>query len=139
MENTFETKTLHASGAETATGTGSSVSGFGFFDVFEFQLDVTAAATQSSDTFDAYVQTTLDGTNWIDVVHFTQVLGNGGAKRFVAKISSELAESMFSTATALSAGSIRHIVGDQFRAYWAITDASTADASFTFSLTAHCR
>lgn len=123
---------LHASGAETATGTGTAISGLGNAKVLQFELDVTAAATAAGDTIDVYVQTMIDGTNWVDIVHFTQVLGNGGAKRFYAKISSNLAESLFNNATALAAGSVRNIFGDQYRAAWTV--ASATAPSFTFSL-----
>src|SRR3954462_5183744 len=54
---------------------------------FVFVLDVSAAATDVGDTLDIKVQTTLDGTNFFDAVYFTQILGNGGAKRYVGKIT----------------------------------------------------
>lgn len=54
------------------------------FDGIMFQLDVTAASTLITDTLNVYIQHSIDGINWDDAVSFTQVLGNGGAKRFVA-------------------------------------------------------
>ena len=39
-------------------------------------LDVTAAATAAGDKLDVKVQTLIDGTNWVDVAYFAQVLGN---------------------------------------------------------------
>lgn len=129
-------KTILASSARTATSTGeTAVSGLGEFTQAEFQLDVTAAATEAGDTLDVYVQTTIDGTNWIDVVHFTQVLGNGGAKRYVAKINGTEPQAMFENGTALAAGAVRNILGDQYRVRYAIVDVVTADnQSFTFSV-----
>ena len=53
----------------------------------EFILDVTAAATAAGDTLDVYVDFSPDGVLWINAIHFTQVLGNGGAKREIAKIN----------------------------------------------------
>lgn len=97
-------------------------------------LDVTAAATASGDTLDVFVQTRPDGGNWMDVVAFTQVLGDGGAKRFVAKVASEQALSAFEAAATLSAGSVRHLLGRDWRVRWAISEADAA--SFTFSVTA---
>lgn len=126
---------LLSAGAQTETGTGSAVVAEGF-EVMEFQLNVTAAATAAGDTLDVYVQTTIDGTNWIDIVHFTQVLGDGGAKRYLSKVSASLALTEFEVGTALGAAAVRHLVGDQYRVRWAITDATTDDASFTFSVTA---
>lgn len=46
-------------------------------------LDVTAAATTSGHTLDVYIDTSPDGgTTWVNIGHFTQVLGDGGAKKF---------------------------------------------------------
>ncbi len=100
-----------------------------------FTLDVSAAATDAVDSLDVFVQTKLDGTNWVDVIHFTQVIGNGGAKRFIAKLCSPQAETMFNNASALAAGSIRNLLGDEYRVRWDIVDAN-ANASFTFSVIA---
>lgn len=128
---------LQPSAAKTATGTGTAVTGLGEWQVLILQLDVTAAATDVGDTLDAFLQTTIDGTNWIDIYHFTQVLGNGSAKRYFGKIVRDVALTEFENATALGAAAGRAIVGDQYRVRWAITDASTANASFTFSVTAN--
>lgn len=127
-----------ASGARTATDTGDAVSVKGNPDAVEFELDVTAAATEAGDTLDVFVQTTIDGTNWIDVVAFTQVTGDGGAKRHIAKISRSAAEAMFENGATLAAGSVRNILGKQYRARWVVTDVVTADnQSFTFSVVAN--
>ncbi len=98
-----------------------------------FQLGVTAAATDAADTLDVVVQTKIDGTNWVDVCWFTQVLGNGGALRHVAKIMANTAEAMFLN-VALTAGNVRHLLGDEWRVRYVQVDADT-DASFTFSVT----
>lgn len=128
---------LHASAARTATGTGDTVSGLGEFGAIVFQLDLTAAATAADDTFDCYVQTTIDGTNWVDIHHFTQMVGNGGAKRYFAKVVKDVAVTEFENATALAAGASRSILGDKFRVRWVIVDANTVNASFTFSVLAN--
>lgn len=125
---------LLASAARTATGTGDAVTGMGGFRCLQAQLDVTAAATATGDTLDVYLQTTIDGTNWVDIAHFTQVLGDGGAKRYFAKVVGEAALTEFENATALGAAANRALLGDQCRVRWAITDATTDDASFTFSV-----
>ena len=135
--NSAAYKTLLASGARTATSAGTDA-------VFlpdapngvTFVLDVTAAATEVDDTLDVFIQTQIDGTNWVDVVSFTQVLGNGGAKRHIGKIANATAMTMFENGTALSAGNVRNIIGDQWRARYVVTDADTDNASFTFSITA---
>lgn len=127
---------LLADAARTATGTGDPVTLEGYLALV-FQLDLTAAATESGDTLDVYIQTTVDGTNWVDVFHFTQILGNGGAKRYFGKIVADAALTGFENATALSANSSRAIFGSDYRVRWDITDASTQNASFTFSVTAN--
>ncbi len=126
---------LLASAAQTATGTGDAVVLDGF-EALVFQCELTAAATDVGDTLDVFVQTTIDGTTWLDVVHFTQMLGNGGAKRFVSKVSASLALTEYETGTALGAAAVRHVFGSQWRVRWAVVDAD-ADASFTFSVKAN--
>lgn len=128
--------TLLSSGARTETGNGTGVRLPGFVNAISFALDLTAAATDAGDTLNVYVQTKIDGTNWVDVVAFTQCLGNGGAKRHIGKLNATAALTMFENATSLTAGTIRDLLGDEWRVRWAITDASTDNASFTFSVTA---
>lgn len=96
-------------------------------------LDVTAAATDAADTLDVTVQT-LVGSTWLDVHHFTQVLGNGGAKQFFAKLNLTKNLTEYSISSALSAGSSRDFGGDAWRVRYVQVDADN-DASFTFSVT----
>lgn len=126
---------LQASAAQTATGTGTAVTDLGEWNQVTAQLEVTAAATAVGDLLDVFLQTSIDGTTWLDIIHFTQVLGNGGAKRYIGKIDAATALTMYETGTALSAAAVRNIVGDQYRVRWAITSASAP--SFTFSVTAN--
>lgn len=136
-KKTFENVTIEASSAKAATGTTTTPQYLpGMVNAFAFVLDVTAAATAVGDTLDVRVQTKLDGTNWIDVVRFKEVLGNGGAKTYISKIVAQLAEPEFETGTALGASLVRNLIGDTWRASWAIVDADADDASFTFSVTA---
>lgn len=130
-------QTLQASSTQTDTGTGTAVSGWGEFRAIEFFCNLTDAATAAGDTLDVYVQTTIDGSNWVDVVHFTQILGDGGAKKFYAKLVWDAALTEFENGTSLSAAAQRSIMGDQYRCRWAITDVTTDNASFTFSVTAN--
>lgn len=99
------------------------------------ELNVTAAAAAVGDTLDVKVQTTIDGTNWTDVCHFTQVLGNGGAVIIYAKLQGDAAQAMY-TDGALAAGSVRHLFGDQYRVSYTIGDGGAHGQSFTFSVTA---
>ena len=132
----FDSTTVLASQTTSTTNTGTAAVKLPYPPVaLAFVLDVTAAATDAVDSLDVYVQTKLDGTNWVDMVHFTQVVGNGGAKRFIAKVSASLAEALFNNANTLATGNVRHLLGDEYRVRWDITDADS-NCSFTFSVVA---
>ena len=142
----YEAVVLVPSAAQTADGQSDAMSlmqpalggkGLPGAQGIAFVLDVTAAAVGVDDTLDVAIQTKLDGTNWVSVVAFTQVLGNGGAKRHIGKITNGAALTMFEAATALSAGSVRNLMGKEWRASWVIVDGGAATSqSFTFSVTA---
>ena len=126
---------LSASAASTATNTGATpVGNLGGYAAMVFILDVTAAATDVGDTLNVFIQTKGHIAEWLDVAHFTEVLGNGGAKTFVTKIETGTAVSEYETGTALAAAAARDIMGDTYRVRWDIVD-SDADGSFTFSVT----
>jgi len=70
------TKSIITSAALNATGTvaltGANVNGFRMGDCFALGLEVTATSG-TSQTCDVVLQTSLDGTNWIDLpLRFTQ-------------------------------------------------------------------
>jgi len=101
------------------------------------QLDVTAAATESSDTLDVFLQSTLDGQTWDDFVHFTQVLGNGGVKSFLAKWVRDVSPTVALAAPkdgTLAAGVNQGPVGNTWRVKRTIVDGGGSPTSFTFSL-----
>lgn len=152
---------LLASGARYIDGEGDSVRLPGMVNAMAFVLDVTAAAQDAPDALDVYVQTKLDGTNWVDVVRFTQCSGTGGAKRYFSKLCADTAVTEFENATGLGEHSVRHLLGDEWRVRWVVTDlvgtptptpavtptpaptatptpavTPTADSSFTFSVVA---
>lgn len=135
-KDSFDKIALLASGAKTVTGTSAVVKLPGMVNAFVFTLDVTAAATAVDDTLDVAVQTKVDGTNWVDVCAFTQVLGNGGAKRFGMKTVAGGSQAIYTAGASLAADAIRNIIGDEWRVRWTIVDAATDDASFTFSVNA---
>lgn len=104
-----------------------------------FLLEVTAAATAAGDTLNVFVQSSVDGTVWDDFIHFTEVLGDGGAKKFLAAWNGVITPTTALGPPAdgtLSAGVKQGPVGSQFRVKWVIVDATTDDASFTFGLKA---
>jgi hypothetical protein len=106
------------------------------FGAAEFDLNLTAAATDAADTLDVYVDTSMDGgTTWINIVHFTQLLGNGGAKRETMAINprGNVGTAPTVTAADLAAAGVRHLLGSQYRVRYAQVDAN-ANAVFTFTV-----
>ena len=127
---------LLASAARTATDTGTTPVTFPpMVRAIAFTLDVSAAATESGDILAVFIQTRLDGTNWLDVVAFTTALGNGSAKRYIAKVTADLAVDDFEASATLSASEVRNFIGDAWRARFTVTDAGDDNASFTFRIT----
>ena len=102
---THEATTLLASANRTATGTGDAVRLQSMVNGFAFTLNVTDTALAAGDLLDVFIQTKPDGTNWMDVVHFTQVAGNETAVRHIGKVAAEQAETTFDASAALAAGS----------------------------------
>lgn len=101
-------------------------------------LDVTAAATGVGDTLNVYVQHSPDGgTTWDDFVSFTQVLGNGGAKQYIAHWVADVTPTTPQHAPsdgALAAGVKQGPVGPDWRVKWVIAGGT---ASFDFSVSAN--
>ncbi len=100
-------------------------------------LSVTAAATAAGDTLNVFVQASNDGgTTWNDVIAFTQVLGNGGAKKFEAEVNLNVAPTVAMgapTDATLAAGSINQGPhGTLWRPKWTVVNNTSP--SFTFSI-----
>lgn len=132
----YDVRTVLASAAQTATSTGeASVRLPGMVNAFGFTMDLTVDESTSADLLDVYVQTKADGTNWLDVVHFPQHAGDDGAKRYIEKVAASPAFSGFETGSALGAGNVRDLLGDDWRVRFTVVDDS-GSASFTFSVTA---
>lgn len=72
----YTTDTLLASGAKTASANTASIDGYGFAHHLIVQVACTASAGTGSPTLDVKIQDTVDGgTNWRDIITFTQVTG----------------------------------------------------------------
>lgn len=111
-----------------------------------FLLNVTAAATAGTDTFDAYLQSLMqlpaaDGGAevWDDFVHFTQVLGNDTEPvRYIAvwQAGGQTPESEMHApqAAAISAGVVQGPIGPNVRARVVVVDDGADNASFTWAL-----
>jgi len=138
---TWEAKKTHdavelvTSGARTSTGAGSAVRLPPPPNALVLVLDVTAAATDEGDACAVYVQTKCDSTNWVDVHRFNLLRGNGGAKRYYAKLLANTATTEFENGTALTPATSRHLLGDEWRVRWVITEGGVS-ASGSSSATA---
>ena len=101
------------------------------------QLDLTAAATDATDTLDVYLDTSYDnGVTWVNLGHFAQMLGNGGAKRYVMTITANSpGTSAIDVSSDAAAAAIRQIgFGTRLRYRAVVVDASTQNVSFNFTL-----
>lgn len=137
---TSEKTTLVASAARTVSGTAiAAEQSLGLYSRATVLLDVTVAAAAAGDTLDVYIQKNVasEGTPvWTDFVHFTQVLGNGGAKQFVAEVQATIAPTAALHVVqdaALAAGVNQGPWSDRWRVKWVIAGATQ---SFTFSVEA---
>ena len=132
-------ETLKASGAVAAGSvTGDAVKLQKVYQQATIVLNVTAAATEVDDTLDIYLDTSYDGgTTWVNIAHFTQVLGNGGAKEFAANIINKNPAAEIDVAADAAAGTIRALaLGDRIRYRSVAVDAGGVAAAFTFGLVA---
>ena len=133
--------TLRASAAQAAAGTatGDGVTLDQKFTEMVVTLNVTAAATDVADTLDVYVDTSFDGgTTFVNIGHFTQVLGNGGAKKFVMSFKANpIAASNSVSATGdQSAGNALQIGFGNVLRYRGVMVDGDANGSFTYEVKA---
>ena len=77
--------TLVASAARTASDT-TTVRGLAPYTSAYFMLDVTVAATEAGDKLAVFIQREMPNGDWMDIVSFAEVLGNGGAKKYRADV-----------------------------------------------------
>jgi hypothetical protein len=99
-------------------------------------LNVLEAATAVGDTLDVYIDTSPDGGNtWINIGHFAQILGNGGAKKQVMALKSDNpgATAVADVTSDAAAGATRQFgIGDRLR-YRGVCSTSGV---FTYAVTA---
>jgi len=105
-------------------------------------VDLTAAATEAGDTLDVYIDTSFDGgSSFINIGHVTQMVGNGGAKKFLMSFKSNpiAASNCVSFTADQSAGAaLQNGFGDRIRIRSVVADATTTgNVSFTFSVKAY--
>lgn len=135
--------TFLASAARTQSGTLVHPANFSRLEHAIFNLILSAAATEVGDTLDVFLQESMDyagvegDATWNDFAHFTQMLGNGGAKKFRAVWQSNVTPETEQGAIqdgAMAAGVRQGPLGPTWRTKWVIVDAGTANASFTFGI-----
>jgi len=133
--------TLRASAAQAAAGTvtGTAVELGRAYREAVCQLKVTAAGTDVGDTLDVYIDTSFDGgTTFVNIGHFTQVLGNGGAKTFVMAFCNDNpgTSAVVDVSSNANAGATRQIgFGSQLRYRGVMVDGD-ANGSFTYEVKA---
>ncbi len=125
---------LAALAARTADGNGVPVTGLGYGKRYLLLCDIIDSAHEAGDTLDVYVDVSLDGSTWLNAVHFTQQAGNGAARKEFAVLdpSNPGAVVVDVTADAI-AGAVRPaLFGLQMRARWVIADSGDGDSAHTF-------
>lgn len=125
--------------AQTDSATGDAVRLSESYSEAIFILNVTALATETADKLDVFLDVSPDGETWYNSIHFTQQDGDGSAAKLVAKVTKggNLADADADLAvTADAAESVVRNLG--ILPYWryrsTITDATTDNASFTYSV-----
>jgi hypothetical protein len=99
-------------------------------------LDVTAALAAGGDTLDVYLDSSIDGAIWVNIAHYTQVVGGGGAKRFVSIHPRSGTATITDVTTDLVAGNLRSFIGSHLRVRETVVNAGAGAQSFTYGMTA---
>ena len=139
----METKiiTLRASAEITTatTDTGTGVKQQRKYSELVVVLNATAVAADVDDTLDVYVDTSFDGgATWVNIGHFTQILGNGGAKKFIMAFKANPITGSNSVpfgANQSASAALQIGFGDQIRYRGVTVDPSGADLAITYSVT----
>jgi hypothetical protein len=126
---------LLPSAARAVSGTQALKADFTEIQTGIFQLTVSAAAAAAGDTLNVYIQHSVDaGATWDDFVSYTQVLGNGGTKKFLAYWSRTAARTTLMAAPsdgALAAGVAQGPIGPMMQIKWVIAGSTP---NFTFKI-----
>jgi len=132
---------LLASAARTPTaGTNADAVDISGYSRLIALLTVTNADTDAGDTLDVYLDVSPDGGDtYLNAVHFTQVIGTDSASKEFAVLDSTTPGTATITVTAdADAGAVRPtLFGGLIRVRYVIVNTSTADATFTFGVTAY--
>lgn len=128
--------TLHSAGAVVASVNDNPVPFRETYNYAQVLLNVASAAGASGDTLDVFIDASPDGgTTWYNVGHFTQVLGNGGAKKFLMSLGDiPGGSSVVAVGTDQTAGNTAQLgISDRLRCRSVIAGSTP---SFNYTVTA---
>jgi hypothetical protein len=126
----FSQVTLLAGAARTTSGNSGALPNYGNYRSAIIEVNVTAVSG-TTPTLDVYIDTSVDGTNWINIAHFTQITGISRRYIQISEYGSQATSDFDSTAD-LPAGSVRSGPwGSTLRVRWVIGGTTP---SFTFSV-----
>jgi hypothetical protein len=97
-----------------------------------FCVNLQANATPAGSTMDVFVDTTVDGINWIPIVHADRIINGLGAIQMYYSVFSGADQVPFENVDALGTHAFRNAAGRRFRARGTITGSPDA----TFGVTA---
>lgn len=142
MSDSFaeSTITLAASAVRVADGNGTAYETNGKRIAYDVVCSFTNKATDSTDKMDVFVDVLID-TLWVNVIHFTQALGDGTDSQVEHACITPANQNTTVTAVTsdCASGVCRPgITGSQIRARWDFTDGGGGGAAtFTFSVVAY--
>ncbi len=101
-------------------------------------LKLTDAQTDADDTLDVFIDVSIDdGAVWVNMIHFTQILGNGANVLNLAAVAIlDIASDQFDATADLAASGVRAFLGKTMRVRHTVVDPTGANVSFTFSVVA---
>ena len=103
----------------------------------ELLLNVVAADTDATDTLDVYVDSSIDGVTWLNICHFTQIVGTDPATKLVAIIPRIGVGVVGNVTTDLAAGNVLPFIGSWLRSRATRVEGVGAGVlSFEYSLKA---
>jgi hypothetical protein len=125
-------------GGDTAGTNGTAVAILGERVAYVWILNITDADSAAGDTLDVYVDTLFGTATWINVAHFTQVLGNGAdtLSYYTITVPTNMTTTDDTTSDC-AAGVARGVVGSQFRGRYVIVDGGAHGENFSFTLTGY--
>lgn len=106
--------TILEGAARTASGTGDAFTGFGMAEKIGAAV-VCSARSGTNPTLDVIVQHSPDGTNWFDLITFTQLTAAGSEFKAISE----------------EQGTTVQAIGDRLRAKYTL---GGTNPSFTFSV-----